>query len=383
MFTAAGQSHVTGGILVSHPGSGRLPRYAYLILVILVLCSGLLACRSSLPEATPASSPVESPGVGQASSAPTVLPAATELVVATSTPAPSSAQVVLLALPGSDAAKTAELEATLTGLAAQDGLTFEVMTELNDLQLAPETRLVVTLPPDPGVANLAAANPQVQFLVLGIPGVAVTSNLSQIGSDGERPDQQGFLAGYLAAVLTPDWRVGVISQSASPAGKAAQNGFTNGVIFYCGLCRPSYPPFIQYPIQVDLAAVADPQAAVDSLVSNAVKTVYVSPAANDQALLDSLAQAGLQIIASGAPQPQIASQWVAGISMDEMGAVRQVWPRLLAGEGGLNLSTPLALVERNPALFSPGRQRLVDKMLTDLLAGYVDSGVDPQTGEMR
>ncbi len=140
---------------------------------------------------------------------------------------------------------------------------------------------MVALPPDPGIANLAAANPQAQFLAVGIPGVTVTSNLSQIGSDGERPDQQGFLAGYLAAVITPDWRVGVISQSDSPAGKAAQNGFTNGVIFYCGLCRPSYPPFIQYPILVDLAAGTDPQAAVDSLVSNAVKTVYVSPAVED------------------------------------------------------------------------------------------------------
>jgi hypothetical protein len=69
--------------------------------------------------------------------------------------------------------------------------------------------------------------------------------------------------------------------------------------------------------------------------------------------------------------------------MDAMGTVRQIWPRLLAGEGGFDLSTPLSLGERNQALFSPGRQRLVDRMLTDLLADYVDSGVDPQTGEMR
>ena len=364
---------------MSYLGSGYWSRYASLILVVFVLCFGLLACRSSLPDATPA----ESPTLAQTSTAPAIMPAATEAIVATSTPTPSSAQVVLLALPGSDPAKATELEANLSELAAQDGLTFEVVTELTDIQFAPETRLVVALPPDPGIANLAAANPQTQFLALGIPGVTVTSNLSQIGSDGERPDQQGFLAGYLAAVITPDWRVGVISQSDSPAGKAAQNGFTNGVIFYCGLCRPSYPPFIQYPVLVDLAAGTDPQAAVDSLVSNAVKTVYVSPVVEDPALLDALAQAGLQIIASGAPQPQVTDQWVAGISMDEMGAVRQVWPRLLAGEGGLNLSTPLALGERNPALFSVGRQRLVDKMLTDLLAGFVDSGVDPQTGEMR
>ena len=211
----------------------------------------------------------------------------------------------------------------------------------------------------------------------------VAPNLSVIGSGGERADQQGFLAGYLAAVITPDWRVGVISQPDSPAGMAARNGFANGVVFYCGLCRPAYPPFIQYPIFVDLPPGGDPQAVVDTLVGNAVKTVYVAPGVGDAALLEALAQAGLQLIGSGAPPQQIASQWVASIRMDEMGAVRQIWPRLLAGEGGFDLSTPLTLGERNPALFSPGRQRLVDRMLTDLLAGYVDSGVDPQTGEMR
>jgi hypothetical protein len=122
---------------------------------------------------------------------------------------------------------------------------------------------------------------------------------------------------------------------------------------------------------------------VDTLVGNAVKTVYVAPGVGDAALLEALAQAGLQLIVSGEPLQQIASQRVASIRADEMGALRQIWPRLLAGEGGFDLSTPLSLDERNPALVSPGRQRLVDRVLTDLLAGYIDSGVDPQTGEMR
>ncbi len=39
---------------MSYLGSGHWSRYAYLILVVFVLCSGLLACRSSLPGATPA-----------------------------------------------------------------------------------------------------------------------------------------------------------------------------------------------------------------------------------------------------------------------------------------------------------------------------------------
>jgi hypothetical protein len=345
------------------------------VLILLVLS----ACRSSGQVATSVISPTVAPPVAPLPTQPTPI----EVAVATSTPTPSTTQVIFVALPGSDAAKTAALQETLSELAAQDGLTFETVTDLDSLQVTPETRLVVAVPPDPGLADLAAANPAVQFLAVGFPDAQVLSNLSIIGAGGERLDQQGFLAGYLAAVITQDWRVGTISQPDSPAGKAARNGFANGVVFYCGLCRPAYPPFIQYPVFVDFPSSGDPQAAVDTLVSNAVKTVYVAPGVGDTALLEALAQAGIQIISNGAPPSQVASQWVASISMDELGAVRQIWPRLLAGEGGFDLATPLSLGERNAALFSLGRQRLVDKMLTDLLADYVDSGVDPQTGDMR
>lgn len=374
---------MTGGNLVRLSGSGHPTRYSFLLWTLSALVLSLVACRSSQPGAPPLVSPSVLPAAS-----PSVDPSATSLpqtegVVATSVPAVSSAQVILMALPDTDAARLSAVEETLVALAAQDGLTFETMTELPELQFSPDTRVVVVLPPDPGVANLAAANPQVQFLALGIPGLQVTSNLSSIGSAGARPDQQGFLAGYLAAVITQDWRVGVVSQGGLPADNAARNGFRNGVIFFCGLCRPSYPPFIQYPLIVDLAAGADLQTAVDALVGNAVKTVYVAPSVEDAALLDLLAQAGLQIIGSSAPSPQTEGQWVASIRLDEVSALRQAWPRLLAGEGGLDFSVPLALVDRNAALFSTGRQRLVDNLLADLLAGYVDSGVDPQTGEMR
>ena len=350
-------------------------RYRNYLLVTVLILLGLPACRSGGPVVTSVISPTVALTLTQ--------PTPVEVAVATFTPAPSSAQVILIALPGSDIAKTAALHATLSELAEQDGVSFETATDLDRLLLTPDTRLVVAVPPDPGIADLAAANPQVQFLAEGFPDAQVTSNLSIIGAGGERPDQQGFLAGYLAAVITQDWRVGTISQTDSPAGKAASNGFANGVIFFCGLCRPAYPPFIQYPVFVDFPPGGDPQVVVDALVGNAVKTAYVPPGVVDVALLEALAQAGIQLIGNGEPPPQIANQWVASIGMDEMGSVRQIWPRLLAGEGGLNLSMPLSLGERNAALFSPGRQRLVDRVLTDLLAGYVDSGVDPQTGDMR
>jgi len=43
----------------------------------------------------------------------------------------------------------------------------------------------------------------------------------------------------------------------------------------------------------------------------------------------------------------------------------------------------LTLSNVNTSLLSPGRQRLVEKTLQDLAADYIDTGVDPLTGESR
>jgi hypothetical protein len=278
------------------------------------------------------------------------------------------------------------LRNVLGELAGQDHLTLETRTNLAALEFGSGVRLVVAIPPDPGIVNLAAANPQVQFLAVGIPGIQAASNLSVIGSEGERPDQQGFLAGYLAAVITKDWRAGVISRGDTVEGKAARLGFTNGVIFYCGLCRPAYPPFVQYPQYVELAAgasQAEQQAAADILIKNAVKTIYVFPGAGDETLLEYLAHAGVNLIGSGTPAESLRSNWITSIRVDKASAVRQVWPRLMGGEKGIQMSVPLVLSDQNSVLFSTGRQHLVEKMLADLLTGFIDTGVNLQTGEPR
>lgn len=358
------------------PSSWKRISVVFISLFLLFCVLALFACRATTPGPTP--NP-ETP-------APT--PSATEPATDVPSPSPTvqSAQVILLALAGSDPGDMLALQNVLGELAGQDHLTFETRADLAGLEFSAGVRMVVAMPPDPGIVNLAAANPQVQFLAVGIPGIQAASNLSAIGSQGDRPDQQGFLAGYLAAVITKDWRAGVISRGDTVEGKAARLGFTNGVIFYCGLCRPAYPPFVQYPQYVELAAgasQAEQQAAADVLIQNAVKTVYVFPGAGDETLLEYLAQAGVSLIGSSTPPASLRSNWVASIRVDKASAIQQVWPRLTGGEKGIQISVPLVLAEQNTALFSAGRQHLVEKMLVDLLAGFIDTGVNLQTGEPR
>jgi hypothetical protein len=294
----------------------------------------------------------------------------------------------LLAPPGAEADLAARLEPLLAGLADQSGLRFETRASLTLEELqALGAQIVVALPPDPGLGALAAASPATQFLSINIPGVQAGGNLSVIGTSGARPDLQAFLAGYLAAAITPDWRAGFLGEAGSETGGEARTAFTNGLIFYCGLCRPAYPPFPipGYPLAAEFtpgAGEAGWQTAINEFNTWQVETVYVHSPAPDEDLLSFLAESGYHIISTSAPPPGAENSWVASISAgDPLPAVQELWPKLLNGEGGHSAALPMALEHVNPELLSPGRQRLVENLLADLLAGLVDTGVGAQTGE--
>lgn len=304
----------------------------------------------------------------------------------TSSPSPLPETVVLVIPEGAQPVYEQQLWPTLQELSASAGLLLEKRQSLADIDYNHAVRVVIAVPPLAGLAETAEAHPQVQFVAVEIPGQTALANLSLISPQGPRSDQQGFVAGYLAAVLTSDWRVGVVSLENEAAGRAALLGFANGAVFFCGLCRPYFPPFVQYPVTVGLLQngdAAEQAAAAQRLISSAVKTVYIYPGVIDAGLLEALSQAGLQIIGGGSPPPALRTAWVATIQVDLAQALRQLWPNLLAGQGGQVLEAPLQLTEVNSERLSAGRQRLVEKLMAELAAGYVDTGVDPQTGAAR
>jgi hypothetical protein len=316
-------------------------------------------------------------------------PPPTAVPLPTSTPTPELPLAVLLAPPGSDSDLSGAMQTMLNRLAEKAGLRFQVRSALSAEELKNGVRLVVALPPDPGLAGLAASAPGVQFLAFQIAGLQPSSNLTVIGGQGERPDQRGFLAGYLAAAITTDWRVGALGTEDTPAGKAALGAFTRGVYYFCGLCRTVYPPFPAsgYPLTFSMpagAGAADWQAAVVYFQAWQVQTLYVDPGVAGTDLLQFLAGEGFNLIGAGTPPASLEKQWVASLDKgNALELVDQVWPRLLAGEGGNSLDPPLSIQHVNPDLLSPGRQHLAEKMLAELLAGYIDTGVDPATGEEK
>lgn len=354
-----------------------LKKAHFLTILFSVLIVLLAACSSGAPVET-------APPATQEALSTATPPAPTPTATATALPE----RVLLVYNPDSGFASGSELQAALENLAQSSGWQLDTLSELAAEDLDPGVRIVIVTPPAAGAAELAAANPQIQFVVVGMPGLEPASNLSLIGPQGERPDWQGFLAGFIAAVITEDWRVGVLGANDLPAGQAASLAFLQGVTYFCGLCNPYFGPIVDYPQSAQLpasASLAEWQAAADSLVNPnvAVRTIFTAPGAQDPQLQQYLADRNVFLIGAGSPPAALEPRWVASVGANPVPALEKLWPELAAGNGGLVEPMPVGYWQVNAAIFSPGRQLVVDEMLQDLQAGLIDTGVDPLTGEFR
>ena len=335
----------------------------------------IVACQGPAEDTPPPSAP--SPTETSITSTPADALTATPLPQAS--PTPSSRQVLLVAPESADPGLTMELQAVLEELATAGQLRFQTVPSISADQLTADIALVVAIPPDPGLNELAASDTGIQFLGVNIPGLQATANLSAIGPDGARPDQLGFLAGYIAAVVTPEWRVGALTVSDSEAGRAARDGFLNGVVFFCGLCQQIYPPYNKYPLYAELpgsASSAEWQSAAETLIEQAVGTVYIAPGAEQEALVNYLVTAGVNVIGNYPPPPGSQERWVASIGVDYPAALRAAWPELIAGQAVGQLAVQPVISSPNPEIFSPGRQLAVQEILPDLQEGYIDTGIN-------
>lgn len=345
-------------------------RSAY-VLFASILILALSACQASTPEDTPlpSSQVIDTPAPTNTSLPPT------------SSPTPLPPSLILLAPAEAEPGYVDQIQAMLSDVASQEGWRFQVLPEVSPAELQ-GANLVVVLPPYQDVQTLVTTYPDTQFLTVGIPDLAPAPNLSIILSQADQVSQASFIAGYLAATVTPDWRVGVITQVGNEQGAVTSTAFTNGVFYMCGLCRSVYPPFPStgYPLYVELpveAGQADWQSMLNYLEVWQVGTVYVQSSVAEPGLLSELAQAGINII-GGVPAPaSLRENWVASIiPADPIQAVPELLPDLLAGEAGAMVEMPLVITDVNSDLLSPGRQRLVEDMMSDLLAGYIDTGIE-------
>jgi len=313
--------------------------------------------------------------------------------VATSTPVPTDTPIVpptltatptiplaILILPADLNKDTSDLyQKTVYDLTHTSGLRFQVRNILTPAELEPGLKVVIAFPPDPGIAALAAAAPQVQFLAINIPGITPGGNISVLGNNSQT-DVAAFLAGYTAAMITDDHRIGMLIPKDNADALRALNAYASGMVFYCGICRPfyylpwTYPQYLEIPAEEDKSHYG---AYADILMTKyKVGTIYLYPDIATPDLETYIGTTGTSMIGTASPEQHPAG-WVMTIQPDIIKAIQNAWPDLLAGKGGVTVQSPLGLGDIDSTLLSPGKQRLVEQTLNDLQAGLISTGATP------
>ncbi len=311
-------------------------------------------------------------------------PAATSAPVSTDTPIPPPAlsptpviPLAVLVIPADLDQETADLyEKTVYDLAQGSGMRFQVRNDFTAADLEPGLKIVIALSKDPGIAVLAATAPQVQFLTINIPNITPGGNISVLGN-GSQADVAAFLAGYTAALVTDDYRIGMIIPKDNNGAAQALNEFANGMALYCGVCRPFYVYPWTFPQYVAIPAEENKKnynAYADILlIQYKVRTIYIYPDVYTDDLANYIGTTGASLIGTVSPTSKPAG-WVMTIQPDVIKTIQNAWPDLINGKGGVTVQSPLGLADIDPTLLTPGRQRLVEQTLHDIESGTISIG---------
>lgn len=310
---------------------------------------------------------------GEAAAGPESPPATATLPEPTHTPAPPPELVILVSPPGTDIPQVQALETILAEAAASKGMEFKILPALSAAEVPPELKVAVYLSPPPDLMDVVRAAPQTQFAVISQVDLEEASNLSVIR---QRPEQAAFVAGVAAVVIAYDWRSAGLLPSDSTLGAAYEDLFRNGGRYFCGICNPFFAPHVRFPLTAALPSGGDFnawRAAVDELLLNVVYVVYVAPEVASPELLNYLAvEKNLVLLGGQTPPDVVRPRWAATITSDTLTPLQELLPALLAGEGGKVIPASLIFTDVQPALFSPGRQMLVERIRDELLEGWIE-----------
>ena len=328
-----------------------------ILLVCVFILSLLTGCKPAPTEEPTPLPPIEVP--------PTAVPTTEP------TPSPVPGVTVLVTAGATDANLVAGIQTQLEGLAQSIGQSLEVRGELGPGDILPEWKHVVFLFPPANLQDLLNAAPQTQFIVISEIELTPAPNLSVIR---EFPEEQAFIAGYAAVVIANDWRAAGLLPSDEPLGAQKATGFLKGGQYFCGLCNSYYSPVVRFPIYYQIPANSAPGqwlAGADELSLSYIYVYYVAPEAASPDLLYTLATRSVILLGGQTPPPEVINLYAATIRYNLTDALNSIWPAVSSGQGGQTVKASLELADINPAIFSPGKQAYVQKVIEDLQAGLI------------
>ena len=290
----------------------------------------------------------------------------------TATPIPTLApdRVVLAAPADISSIELAEAQALIADLAAGSGLEFEIRQEIFANEISPDIKIIIFLEQPDNLGSLAANEPETQFVAISSQNWSPPANGKIILKN---EDHVAFLAGYLSALLAPNFRVGGLLVSENTEFNQA---FNNGVSYYCGLCAAVINPLNTYPVlsqQPSNSSPASWQAAFTEINASKVNVLFLPGDAASAELGTYLSGMDVAVIGNQTPPEELRSRWVATISSDGLSPLREIWNDLIEGQSGKVLNASLKIsdvnyVEVTDGLvwLSQGKMNLLNKVIAML-----------------
>lgn len=313
------------------------------LLVILLLLVGVSGC---------ADRPTPTPEAPVSTSTPEVPPTATL----------APARIVLF-----DSASQAGTAVTtqISDFAAANSLAFETWTSLTtDLS---GVKIMVVFSGLDNLAEVAASTPQTQFITTA-QNTAGAANISTLTVN---PVHLAFMAGYLAAMTSEEWRAGALISD--PVNVGLADAFINGGEYLCGRCTPKLGPILFYPVTNPPNVANDAAAWVVQAQTMWAETyansVYIDTASDFPEVLDVFTN---KVLYSSNPASANLARYAAIIGGDVTSTLQTALPELLAGAGGktynarvglLLINNPLVVTEAKQTRFNEVSQALANNQI--------------------
>ena len=335
----------------------------FLGIIIPIFILGLSSCQPAAQQTTDAITETVLPLDSTAS--PTV-----EETVNTPEETP---QVILGYSPDVETTVVSQIQTALEFLVNENGLSLEIVEGLTPGRITTNTRVVVGVGSGLDLNGLAQTNPNVQFIAIEDISALPADNLSVVGSSAD-PLRLAFMAGYLAALISEDYKVSALVPGGGEESDLILEAFINGARFYCGICQPKYPPYNTFPSWETLTVEntnSNYQSTVDALAAIGTEVVYLHGSLQSTELLAYLNSLGMKVISDQHPETPLTGNWVGTLSLDPVPAFKNLWLDVLAGSGGHQVSASIVLMESENGLVTEGRYRLFEEMIMELETGQI------------
>lgn len=267
----------------------------------------------------------------------------------------------------------------LESLTDDSELSLVVLEAITPELITPNVQVVIGVGSNLDLNGFAANSPGVSFVAIENPNAIVGNNLSVVGDPTSAIRQQAFLAGYLSAMISNDYKVAALISVDHETHELIAESYVVGARFYCGICQPLYPPYNAFPQWQGLAPESGEEGfrpVIDNFDNMGVEVVYVHSKLVSPDLLSYLEDLGMKVVSDQSPE-FLRDNWVGTINLDPAPALELLWPDLLAGAPGVSIPAEIILTDSESGLVSEGRYRLLKEMADDLQAGLISFEIIP------